>query len=127
MDLEIKIDGEDKLRQAYRTRVPGLDVRLNTKTGPVDCPVNDISALGFAFADNPRSYSAGLVFTFDLLLGKKIFLGDLKAKVVRVLDNGVIGCNFQELDRRQEIKLDKLVLEVQKHLIEMRKAKREAE
>ncbi len=32
-----------------------------------------------------------------------------------------------EMDRRQEIKLDKLVLEVQKRLIELRKAKRAAE
>jgi hypothetical protein len=31
------------------------------------------------------------------------------------------------MDRRQEIKLDKLVLEVQKRLIELRKAKRDAE
>ena len=31
------------------------------------------------------------------------------------------------MERRQEIKLDKLVLEVQKRLIELRKAKRDAE
>ena len=54
-------------------------------------------------------------------------LGDLKAKVMRVLDRGIIGCNFLTMERRQEIKLDKLVLEVQKRLIELRKAKRAAE
>jgi len=127
MDFDIKVDEEDKLRQAYRTRVPGLDIRINTKKGPLDFPVSDISASGFAFEDNPRGYSSGLEFTFDLLLSKKLFLGDLKAKVMRVLDRGIIGCNFMEMDRRQEIKLDKLVLEVQKRLIELRKAKRAAE
>ena len=127
MDFDIKMDGDDKLRQAYRTRVPGLDVRIITKAGPQDFPVSDISATGFAFADSPRNYSSGMVFSFDLLLGKKLFLGDLKAKVMRVLDKGIIGCNFESMDRRQEIKLDKLVLEVQKRLIELRKAKREAE
>lgn len=127
MDFEIKMDGDDKLRQAFRTRVPGLDVRVITQNGPQDFPVNDISATGFAFADSPRKYSAGMVFSFDLLLGKRLFLGDLKGKVMRVLDKGIIGCNFMEMERRQEIKLDKLVLEVQKRLIELRKAKREAE
>lgn len=127
MDFEIKLDGDDKLRQAFRTRVPGLDVRVITQNGPQDFPVNDISATGFAFADSPRKYSSGMVFSFDLLLGKRLFLGDLKGKVMRVLDKGIIGCNFMEMERRQEIKLDKLVLEVQKRLIELRKAKREAE
>ncbi len=126
MDFEIKMDGDEKLRQAYRTRVPGLDVRVVTQVGPQDFPVSDISATGFAFTDNPRNYSSGMEFSFDLLLGKRLFLGNLKAKVMRVLDKGIIGCNFMEMERRQEIKLDKLVLEVQKRLIELRKAKREA-
>jgi len=127
MDFDIKMDGDDKLRQAFRTRVPGLDVRIITKAGPQDFPVSDISALGFAFTDSPRNYSLGMVFSFDLLLGKRLFLGNLKGKVMRVLDRGIIGCNFEEMERRQEIKLDKLVLEVQKRLIALRKAKREAE
>jgi hypothetical protein len=127
MEFEIKMDGDDKLRQAYRTRVPGLDVRVITKTGPEDFAVQDISASGFAFSDHPRRYSPGMVFSFDLLLNKRLFLGDLKGKVMRVLDKGIIGCVFEAMERRQEIKLDKLVLEVQKRLIELRKAKRDAE
>ena len=43
-----------------------------------------------------------------------------------ISEKGIIGCVFHDMDRRQEIKLDKLVLEVQKRLIELRKAKREA-
>jgi len=125
MEFEIQMDNDDKLRQAFRTRVPGLDVRVITQAGPQDFSVSDISALGFAFADKPRNYSLGMIFSFDLLLNKRLFLGDLKGKVMRVLPEGIIGCNFEAMERRQEIKLDKLVLEVQKRLIELRKAKRE--
>jgi hypothetical protein len=127
MGFDIEVSEEDKLRQAYRTRVPGLDIRINSAKGPLDFPVSDISASGFAFEDSPRGYSSGQEFSFDLMLGKKIFLSELKGKVMRVLDRGIIGCNFLEMGRNQEIKLDKLVLEVQKRLIELRKAKRAAE
>ncbi len=127
MDFDITMGGDDSLRQAYRTRVPGLDLRVITQSGPKEFSVLDISATGFAFSDNPRNYSSGMTFSFDLLLNKRLFLGDLKGKVMRVLDNGIIGCNFETMERRQEIKLDKLVLEVQKRLIELRKAKRAAE
>lgn len=128
MDFDITMPGEDeKFRQAYRTRVPGLDVRIVTKNGEQDFPVLDISASGFAFADSPRGWSNGQDFEFQLLLAKRLFLDEVKGKVMRVIDEkGVIGCVFRDLDRRQEIKLDKLVLEVQKRLIELRKAKREA-
>ncbi len=128
MDFDIKMPGDDeKLRQAFRTRVPGLDVRLMTKAGVQEFQIRDISSTGFAFADSPRGYSSGQELVVDILLAKRLFLGDIKAKVMRVLDNGIIGCNFAGMDRRQEIKLDKLVLEVQKRLIELRKAKKEAE
>ena len=71
MDFDIKMPGEDeKLRQAYRTRVPGLDVRIVTKAGEQDFPVLDISASGFAFADSPRNWSNGQDFQFQLLLAK---------------------------------------------------------
>lgn len=128
MDFDIKMPGEDeKLRQAYRTRVPGLDVRIVTKAGEQDFPVLDISASGFAFADSPRNWSNGQDFKFQLLLAKRLFLDEVNGKVMRVIsEKGIIGCVFHNLDRRQEIKLDKLVLEVQKRLIELRKAKREA-
>jgi PilZ domain. len=128
MDFDIQMPTEDdKLRQAFRTRVPGLAVRINTEKGVLDCPVSDISATGFAFVDNPRGYSNGQEIVVDILLAKKLFLGDIKAKVMRVLDKGIIGCNFMGMERRQEIRLDKLVLEVQKRLIELRKARKEAE
>ena len=128
MDFDITMPGEDeKVRQAYRTRVPGLDIRVITKAGEQEFPVLDISASGFAFPDSPRAWSNGQEFMFQLLLAKRLFLDEVKGRVMRVItEKGIIGCVFQGLDRRQEIKLDKLVLEVQKRLIELRKAKKEA-
>lgn len=127
MDFDIELDSDEKLRQAYRTRVPGLEVRVITPAGPQDFQVHDISASGFSFSAPVRDYSLGIVLSFDMLLCKRLFLGSLKAKVIHVLEQGIIGCNFLEMERRQEIKLDKLVLEVQKRLIELRKARRDAE
>jgi len=127
MEFDISMEGEGRPRQAYRTPVPGLDVRVVTTAGPRDFAVRDISAGGFAFADNPRDYSPGMILSLDLLLGKRLFLGNLKARVKRVLsEQGIIGCGFEAMERRQEIKLDKLVLEVQKRLIALRK-KRETQ
>lgn len=127
MEFDIKLDGEEKQRQTFRTRVPGLDVRVITHAGPKDFSVQDLSVGGFAFHDEPRGYSLGMILSFDLLLTKRLFLGDLRAKVIRIEDGGIIGCNFMEMEHRQEVKLDKLVLEVQKRLIELRKARRAAE
>ena len=50
MDFEIKLGEDDSFRQAFRTRVPGLDVRVITQSGPQDFSVLDISATGFAFS-----------------------------------------------------------------------------
>jgi hypothetical protein len=124
MDFDVRMpNDDDQLRKAFRTRVPGLFIRI-TDTGR-EYQVKDLSASGFAILEENRLFKEGQSFQFDLLLAKKLFLTQITGKVMRVLDNGIVGCNFAGLDRRQEMKLDKLVLEVQKRLIELRKAKKE--
>ncbi len=124
MDFDVRMpNDDDKLRKAFRTRVPGLFIRI-TDNGR-EYQVKDLSASGFAILEENRLFKEGQSFQFDLLLAKKLFLTQITGKVMRVLDNGIVGCNFAGLDRRQEMKLDKLVLEVQKRLIELRKAKKE--
>lgn len=124
MDFDVRMPNEDdKLRKAFRTRVPGLLIRV-IESGR-EYQVKDLSASGFAILEENRLFKEGHTFQFDLLLAKKLFLTQVTAKIMRVLDNGIVGCNFADLDRRQEMKLDKLVLEVQKRLIELRKAKKE--
>ena len=123
-DMDIKMgDGGESVRQAYRTRVPGFEVKF-LKSGTI-YDVKDLSASGFAVQEDPKAFSSGDSCPVEFYLNKKLFLGDVTAKVTRVVHQGIVGFTFEELDRRQIIKLDKLVLEVQKRLIQLRKAKAE--
>ena len=117
--------GDDQLRKAFRTRVPGLSVRFPALKKVFE--VKDVSATGFAVLDQEKSFKEGQSLEVDLLIKKKVFVAECKAEVMRVLDNGIIGINFVDMSRQQQSKLDKLVLEVQKRLIELRKKKREQE
>lgn len=124
MDLKINVPNEDeRLRQAFRTRVPGFNAVIEGLEGKF--PVKDLSATGFAVSESRNSFTEGEVYVVSLMLKEKTFLGTVQAKAMRVMENGLTGFNFHEIDRRQQIKLDKLVLEVQKRLIALKKAKRE--
>lgn len=126
MDFSVNMPDEDEqLRKAFRTRVPGFDARI-VGTGRV-FPVKDVSASGVALMDESKSLREGKALELEFFLNRKLFLGGAKCRVMRVLDNGIVGVNFVDLDRHQQIRLDKLVLEVQKRLIELRKAKRAEE
>lgn len=126
MDFKISIPSDDeRMRQAYRTRVPGFLACFESPEA--SCPVKDLSATGFAIVDDQKRFVEGRQYEVLLKIKDKVFLDELKVKAMRVLNNGLVGFNFQELDRRKQIKLDKLVLEVQKRLIAYKKAKREQE
>ncbi|GAB6176252.1 PilZ domain-containing protein [Desulfobaculum senezii] len=106
-------------RRAFRTKIPGLEVVLRSTDRHF--MVLDLSAMGLAFKDSEKGFTEGEQLEFDLLLNKKLFLPEMKARVMRVLDNGIIGINFENNDYRKEARLDKLVLEVQKRMIALRK------
>lgn len=124
-DLNISTGPDDQLRKAFRTRVPGLSVRFPALKKVYE--VKDLSATGFAVLDQAKSFKEGQPLEAELLINKKLFLSGVNSVVMRVLDNGIIGINFVELERQKQAKLDKLVLEVQKRLIELRKKQREQE
>ncbi len=124
-DLEFSTNGDDQLRKAFRTKVPGLTVHFPALKKQFE--VKDLSATGFAVLDPDKRFKEGQTLDAELLINKKRFLSDIDAIVMRVLDNGIIGINFVELERMKQAKLDKLVLEVQKRLIELRKKQREQE
>jgi hypothetical protein len=124
MGFEITIpDDDDQLRKAFRTKVPGLTVRFPALKRVFE--VKDLSATGFAVLDPDKGFKENQPLKIELLISKKLFLGEVNAVVMRVLDNGIIGINFVDLERQKQVKLDKLVLEVQKRLIELRKKQRE--
>lgn len=124
-ELEISSSGDETLRKAFRTKVPGLTVRSTAFDKVFE--VKDLSATGFAIMESGLGLTEGQRIECDLLINQKLFLDGLKAQVMRVLDNGIIGINFEELTRKKQAKLDKLVLEVQKRLIALRKKQREQE
>ncbi|NDV18732.1 PilZ domain-containing protein [Pseudodesulfovibrio sp. JC047] len=124
MDFEISIpEDQDRLRKAFRTKVPGLTARFPEQNYVLD--VMDLSATGCAVLDPEKRFSEKQVLEVELLINKKFFLRGVSSSVMRVLDNGIVGLNFVDLERQKQIKLDKLVLEVQKRLIALRKKKRE--
>jgi hypothetical protein len=116
-------DSEERARQAFRTRVPGLEVRFHDSERVYE--IRDISASGFAIEDKSGGFKTGGRYDVSLYLNRKQFLGHAGVSVVRALENGIVGLAFDELKRQQALKLDKLVLEVQKRLIQLRKARPE--
>lgn len=122
-DIDISTGGDDQLRKAFRTKVPGLSVRFPALEKVFE--VKDLSATGYAVLDPNKGFKEGQALEAELLINKKLFLSGVNSIVMRVLDNGIIGINFVELERQKQVKLDKLVLEVQKRLIELRKKQRE--
>lgn len=124
-EVDIRSSIEPQLRKAFRTKVPGLTVRFSEREKSHE--VKDLSATGLAILEPDSGFEEGTRTELDLMINDKLFLGGVKAEIRRVLDNGIIGVNFLELSRKQQAKLDKLVLEVQKRLIELRKIQREQE
>ncbi|SKA73580.1 PilZ domain-containing protein [Desulfobaculum bizertense] len=106
-------------RKAFRTRIPGLEISLKA-TGE-SFVVLDLSATGLAFRKPRNDFRKDTRLEFDLLLNKKLFIPGLKADIMRVCADGLVGLGFADNDRRQEARLDKLVLEVQKRMIALRK------
>lgn len=113
--FDFSIGGDESARRAYRAQVPGLEGWIKEKQQGY--PVQDISATGFALVVQNGSIKQGEILQMDLLLSKRLYIGEIPCQVVRVLNNGLVGFDFLQLDRRQEARLDKLVLEVQKRII----------
>ena len=119
--------GASQARRAFRIKVPGLEVWIEEKGEAF--AIEDLSALGMAFfSHDPGAFEPERLLTCDLLLNQKLFIAALSARVKRIMPDAgpdvcSVGCAFEGLDLKQEARLDKLVLEVQKRLIALRKTK----
>lgn len=118
--MDIKIDSNSS-RGAFRTSLSGLTIRVEGVETTFS--VKDFSVKGLAFAAGDNKFEIGSELTVTLILCHKELLSGMKVKVVRDIGEGLIGCRFIDLDKYQEQRLDKLVLEVQKHMILLRKKK----
>ncbi len=119
--MEISFESKNQARGAFRTSIPGLVIKISGRPKPY--AVKDFSVNGLAFASDKDSFGVDEQFEVDFILGKKVLLSGLVLKVVRDIGKGLMGCIFVELDKYQEERLDKLVLEVQKRMILLRKKK----
>ncbi len=112
---------DSQKRRAFRATIPGLEAYVHGRDRFY--PIKDLSATGMGLqAQQDDEFEHGEHFTFDLYLNKKLYLGELEAKIMRIAGQHVVGCVFEAPPPRKEARLDKLVLEVQKRLIALRKA-----
>ena len=125
MDFDFTLPEESSAkRQSFRVTVPGLEIRIKEKK--TYYPVRDLSAGGVSFASGQHTFRMTEMVLLDITLNKKLFIPEVEAKVVRV-GKGVTAVAFQKMEFEKECKLDKLVVEVQKRVIELKKKKRQKE
>ncbi|MFN2268923.1 MAG: PilZ domain-containing protein [Desulfonatronovibrio sp.] len=112
-------------RKAYRVSIPNLKIKIKDRPGEFEAL--DISAGGVAFSikenDNP-GLEAGQEIEISLVIKERVFLQELQGKIVKVTDT-FAACEFGDIPLKQEALLDKLVLEVQKKMIELKRKKKE--
>ncbi len=107
-------------RNAYRAMVQGIEARINNAKSTYE--VVDISVSGCAIKLPANiNLAEGATFNVQLEVRGRSILTALRVKVIRVTPSGVVACNFINMNERQEYALDKLVLEIQKRLIESQK------
>ncbi|MHC1788119.1 PilZ domain-containing protein [Solidesulfovibrio sp.] len=125
MDVTFQLEGEAGKRAAHRERVRGLVARLDDEDQAF--VVHDVSASGVALVDPRGRLAPGRACRLTLCIGPKELMVALPATVVRKADGGLVGLAFGELGLRQEAWLDKLILEIQKRRIDLRKSREGAE
>jgi hypothetical protein len=123
MDFTFELEGESGRRQAHRERVRGLAARIEGHEA--DFTVHDVSVSGLALVDSERRLRQGAACRVSLLIAGRLLIAGLSAQVVREVgpERELAGVAFGALSARQEAWLDKLVLEIQKRRIDLRKAR----
>lgn len=112
-------------RNAFRATLPGLTAALNNGSSQ-RYRVDDVSAGGLSFDAPGLELARGTEVTVNLFLADRLFAAEISARVMRV-ETGQIAVAFKSLDRQQELRIDKLVLETQKRAIIREKMEREAQ
>ncbi|MEZ7195997.1 PilZ domain-containing protein [Pseudodesulfovibrio karagichevae] len=114
-------DGRITKRKAFRVTVDGLAVFI-PRLGKT-FPVSDISASGLGFRFLKPRLKCGVKIRMDLLINGGREIEGVPCKVMRH-EQGVVGCAFTELDRKQEDAISRIVLEGEKQLAARRNASR---
>jgi len=109
-------------RGSYRVATHGLTLYLDDVAQTFD--IRDLSANGCSLHASAALLTVGRIFNGDLHIGSASYLTDITIKVIRHITGNSVACVFQALSRRQEIMLDKLLLELQKRGIATHTARR---
>lgn len=113
-------EGSAQHRTKFRIMAEGLSVRLTWPEQPDNgldsFEVNDISAGGLYMKAPEGIFTPGQSIILDVLVLGRCCVGGIKARVVRSSKNGC-AVAFEDLSRNQELRLDKIVLEMQKRVI----------
>ena len=109
-------------RQSYRATLPGLTAVIAGRA----FPVSDISSGGMCVTMPGGRLAKGQALQFDLFIAGRLFLKDVHAKVVRPSAKECAYV-FENLSSQHEMKLDKLILELQKREIIRQRQARDAE
>ncbi|GAB6057314.1 PilZ domain-containing protein [Desulfonatronum parangueonense] len=124
LDFSIDFDETDsQRRRGYRVHFPGLTVWIPEQESYYS--VIDLSTFGVCFRDEEKKFSLGQQMLMDINVQGKAWVAGLKAKVVGIRNEALVACNFEELSGLQEIRMDKLSLEIQKRWIEHRKRQKQ--
>lgn len=110
-------DGKPERRRSFRVRYPGLVCRIAELQKVFR--VRDVSATGLGIEVKGKRIKAGARLHLVLGAEGKALIKGLVLRVVRH-DEGLLGGEFEELDRAQEDRLNQLVLDAQKHQAELR-------
>jgi len=102
-------------RGRYRVAAHGLTLYLDDVAQT--CDIRDISSSGCSLRAPAELLATGRICNGDLHIGGAKYLMELTIKIIRHIDNNNVACVFHALSRRQEIMLDKLLLEIQKRSI----------
>ena len=116
MDFEYEPSRGGK-RRVYRVLAPGLNVRfsgLDSVFSIVDLGVGGMSVR----LPNEHQFALGREDTATFQIKYKLVAPSIKVKTLRLdEDSDIAAFEFTDLDERQTLMLDKLVLALQKHNI----------
>lgn len=133
-NLSLRLPEEEQSarhRARFRVISEGVSVRVTWPERPdggLDSfEVDDISVGGLHMSSPRDLFAAGQNLILDVLVLGRCCVGAIKAHVVRSTETGC-AVAFEELSRNQELRLDKIVLEMQKRVIaQLKKEQQEKE
>ena len=112
-------------RKAYRVSIPNLKIKIKDRPGEFEALDISVSGVAFSLKENDnQGLETDQDVEISLIIRQKVFLKELQGKLVKVTDT-FAACEFGDIPLKQEALLDKLVLEIQKRMIELKRKKKE--